>query len=195
MPLEKPRLILASASPRRIELLSQIAIAPDHVVPADIDEIPASAETPRDLCARLARAKAEFVAADYPDDFVLAADTIVALGRRILGKPRDAQEAAAFLNFMSGRAHRVYTGVGLVSPGGKTTMRIVETRLKMKRLSPQDIQTYIQTNEWKGKAGAYGIQGYASAFITHINGSYTNVVGLPLYETRNLLIGAGYQNG
>ncbi len=187
---ERPRLVLASASPRRRALLAQIGVVPDAVVPAEIDETPAKAELPRRYAQRLAREKAEAVAAREPG-LVLAADTVVAVGRRILGKPLDAAEAVRFLLLLSGRRHRVTTAVGLAGLGA-VRVRTVETRVKLKRLSDTELSAYIRSGEWEGKAGGYAIQGIAAAFVPEIHGSYTNVVGLPLTETANLLLGAGY---
>ncbi|MDT8345854.1 MAG: nucleoside triphosphate pyrophosphatase [Thermohalobaculum sp.] len=188
----RPMLILGSGSPRRRELLARIGVVPDAIRAAGIDETPGKAELPRPHALRLAREKAAAVAADAPAGaFVLTADTVVALGRRILGKPRDAAEAAEFLLMLSGRAHRVTTAVCLVA-GDRLACRAVETRVKMKRLSDTEISAYLRSGEWQGKAGGYAIQGIAAAFIPEIIGSYTNVVGLPLTETMNLLTGAGY---
>jgi len=178
------RLVLASASPRRLALLAQIGITPDAVIAADIDETPLTKETPRALALRLARAKAEAV--NEADAVVLAADTVVAVGRRLLGKAADADEARAFLQLMSGRNHKVLTGVA-VKAGGATRTRVVETRVSFKVLSKSEIEAYLASNEWQGKAGAYGIQGRAERFVTGIVGSYSNIVGLPLFETANLL--------
>ena len=193
--LETPILILASASPRRSELLTQIGITPDKIIPADIDESLVAGELPRPYAQRMAIEKAQAISGAHKGAYILAADTIVAVGRRILPKPENAAQAETFLSLMSGRAHRVYTGVCLVSPNGDVISRVVETRLKMKRLSRVELKAYIASDEWQGKAGAYGIQGLAGAFISNINGSYTNVVGLPVYETRNMLVGAGYKYG
>jgi len=187
-----PKLILASASPRRLDLLAQIDVVPDAVVPADINEDVIDGEQPRDHALRLAQEKAAKIAGENPDAIVLAADTVVGVGRRILPKTETEDETRYCLNLMSGRGHRVFTGVAVIDTEGELRTRAVETRLKMKRLSDQELTAYIASDEWKGKAGGYGIQGYAGAFITNIIGSYSNVVGLPLFETRNLLIGAGY---
>ena len=184
------RLVLGSGSPRRRELLAQIGVVPDVIRPADIDETPYKNELPRPYAARLAVEKAQAVQAGA-DELVLAADTVVAVGRRILGKPADAAEAAKFLLLLSGRRHRVITGVAL-RLGDKIWSRQVETTVKFKRLSDMEISAYLRSGEWEGKAGGYAIQGIGGAFIPAINGSYTNVVGLPLTETANLLIGAGY---
>ncbi len=186
------RLVLASASPRRLELLRSIGIVPDEVAPAELDETPLKDETPRLLAVRLAEAKAAAVAADRPDAFVLGADTVVAVGTRLLPKAETEEEARFCLELLSGRAHRVYTGLCLVTPSGKVRERLVETRVRFKRLSREEIETYLACGEWQGKAGGYAIQGRAGAFIVAIQGSYTNVVGLPLYETMTLVMGEGY---
>lgn len=183
-----PRLILGSASPRRCDLLAQIGVTADEVRPADIDETPLKAEIPRLYAQRLASEKA---AAIISDDLVLTADTVVALGRRILGKPEDEAQAAEYLFKLSGRRHRVITAVAL-RRGEQMWRRCVETQVKFKRLSDEDISAYLRSGEWRGKAGGYAIQGIGAAFIPSINGSYTNVVGLPLTETAGLLRGAGY---
>lgn len=187
----QPPLILASASPRRKDLLAQIGIVPDKIAPTDIDETRKKGELPRALALRLASEKAQ---ASKEAGFVLAADTVVGVGRRILEKPGDAKEAERFLRLMSGRAHSVYTGVAVKAPDGKLNARVVQTRVKLKRLSDAEIAGYIASDEWRGKAGGYGIQGRAAAFITHLSGSYSNVVGLPLYETSTLLTGMGWTN-
>ena len=184
------RLILASASPRRLALLAQIGIAPDAVAPADVDEGPRPRELPRLLALRLACAKALAAEAD-PGDLVLAADTVVAVGRRILGKPADAAEAAGFLRLLSGRRHRVMTAIAL-RRDAILRHRVVETAVRFKRLSEPEIAAYLASGEWHGKAGGYAIQGRAGAFVPWIGGSYSAVVGLPLTETRNLLEGFGY---
>lgn len=188
------RLILASASPRRLDLLAQVGVCPDAVVPADIDETRERDESPRALAARLARAKAEAVAArpEHADDFVLAADTVVAMGQRILEKPADAAEAKRFLDMLSGRRHRVIGGICLVSPGGRVAARTVVTQVRFKRLTADEIAAYVDSGEWQGKAGGYAIQGLAGAFVPSINGSYANVVGLALTETVALLRGLGW---
>lgn len=190
--MSRPQLVLASSSPRRVELLAQIGIAPDLIDPADIDETPLKAEQPRLLAQRLARTKAAVVAERHPDAFVLAADTVVAQGRRLLEKAADEGEAARFLERLSGRGHRVYTGVALAH-GGQVRCRVVETRVTLKTLSPSEIAAYVASGEWRGKAGAYGIQGRAGAFVQRIVGSHPAVMGLPLYETANLLAGAGWR--
>jgi septum formation protein len=184
-----PRLILGSASPRRLELLAHIGVVPDAVLPPDIDEEPRPRELPRPYCVRLARAKAAAVVAG-PDDVVLCADTTVAVGRRILGKPRDAGEAAAFLTLMGGRRHEVITAVA-VRRGTQTWSRDVVSAVRMKRLSDAELNGYLDSGEWRGKAGGYGIQGLAGAFIPWISGSFSAIVGLPLAETAALLAAAG----
>jgi septum formation protein len=177
--------ILGSGSPRRLELLAQIGIVPDAVRAPDIDETPMKAELPRPYCARMARDKAAVVPADA-GDIVLCADTTVAVGRRILGKPEDAAEAEKFLRLMSGRRHKVITAVA-VKCGDKLWQRDVQSTVKMKSLSDAEIVAYLATGDWQGKAGGYGIQGPAGALIPWISGSFTSIVGLPLAETANLL--------
>lgn len=186
------KLILASASPRRIELLAQVGISSDAVVPADIDETPRRRERPRLLAERLAAEKARAVAKRYPDDFILAADTVVSLGIRVLEKPVDGQEAARFLKQLSGRRHRVIGGFAVITPDAKEVVRSVVTQVRFKRLTDQEIKTYIDGDEWQGKAGGYAIQGAAAAFIPWIGGSYSNVVGLPLAEVMATLNGLGW---
>ena len=190
--MARPELVLASASPRRIELLALIGITPDRIDPADIDETPQKDETPPRLAARLARSKALTTAARAPDAVVLAADTVVAVGRRLLEKPADAAEAEKFLRLLSGRNHRVFTGVA-VATGDKVTHRVVETRVAFKRLSEAEIADYVAGGDWRGKAGGYGIQGPAAAFVLKIVGSHPAVMGLPLPESVNLLAGAGWR--
>ena len=182
--------ILGSGSPRRLELLGQIGVLPDAVRPPDIGEDPLEAEQPRPYCNRITREKLGAVVAEH-DDIVLCADTTVAVGRRILGKPADADEAAAFIKLLSGRRHRVITSVG-VKRGDKIWQRDVVSTVKMKLVSKPELDAYIATGDWKGKAGGYGIQGPAGAFIPWISGSFTGIVGLPLSETAGLLKGAGY---
>lgn len=190
MPGSAP-LILASASPRRLELLAQIGIVPDRVSPTDIDETRRKDESPRELALRLAREKA--AACPGEGAYVLAADTVVALGQRNLEKAADEAEAAAFLRLLSGRAHQCITGVAVRAPDGRIASRAVLARVKMKRLTQAEIAAYVAGGDWRGKAGGYGIQGAAGAFVTSINGSYTAIVGLPLYETKSLLEGLGYR--
>jgi septum formation protein len=187
-----PSLVLASASPRRLDLLKQVGLTPSEILPADIDEAVRPRELPRALAARLADGKADAVARLRPDAFVLGADTVVAVGRRVLGKATDAKEATKFLNLLSGRSHRVMSGVCVVAPGGRASHRVVVTSVAFKRLSDSEIEDYIAGREWQGKAGAYAIQGMAARFVRAINGSYTNIVGLPLFETVQMLAGLGY---
>jgi septum formation protein len=188
-----PILVLASASPRRLELLRQIGIVPDRVDPADIDETPGRDELPPAHVVRLAEAKARIVQPRHPGAFILAADTVVACGRRILPKAEDEATARACLTLLSGRRHRVYGGVALMTPSGETAIRRVVTQVAFKRLSKTELDAYLATGEWHGKAGGYAIQGCAAAFIPWIAGSYSNVVGLPLSETAQLLAGRGYR--
>ncbi|WP_092896688.1 nucleoside triphosphate pyrophosphatase [Rhodobacter sp. 24-YEA-8] len=184
------RLILGSASPRRKELLAQMGITPDLILPPDIDEDPRKGELPRPYAARLAREKALAVEAG-PDDIVLCADTTVALGRRILGKPADAVEAASFLALLGGRRHEVITAIAL-RKGARIWARESVSAVKMKRLSDDEMNAYLASGDWQGKAGGYGIQGPAGAFIPWISGSYSGIMGLPVAETAQLLTAAGY---
>jgi septum formation protein len=184
-------LILASASDRRYQLLNQIGCAPDLVIPADVNEARLIGESPRELVTRLAFLKGEKIFRDHKEAVIVAADTTVALGRRVVGKPRDAAEAEAFLTMLSGRNHRVYTSI-YIRYGRSNRQRCIQTRVKFKKLTTLEISNYLDSGEWEGKAGGYAIQGKASAFIISIVGSYTNVVGLPLYETYTMLSGVGY---
>ena len=194
----RPRLVLASGSPRRLALLAQIGIAPDAVIPADIEETPRRNESPRALAQRLSAEKAAIAAAiaekrpDLGPSLTLAADTVVCVGRRILPKCEILDEADDCLNLLSGRAHRVYTGLTLATPGGGKRERLVETRVRFKRLSRGEIAAYLASGEWRGKAGGYAIQGLAGAFVLRLIGSYPSVVGLPLAETAALLAAEGY---
>jgi len=188
--IHRPRLVLGSGSPRRLELLAVLGITPDAVRAPDIDEDPARGELPRPYCARIAAEKVAAVEAEA-DDIVLCADTTVALGRRILGKPADAAEAEAFLKSLSGRRPRVYTAVA-VRRGDRLWERVVESRVRMKQLSKPEIDGYLATGDWQGKAGGYSIQGPAGAFIPWISGSHSAIVGLPLAETASLLTAAGW---
>lgn len=185
---------LASASPRRRALLETVGLAPHRVRPAEIDETPLPGERPRALALRLAVAKAAAVKNEEAGDgsWILAADTVVACGRRLLGKPADEAQAGVFLRLLSGRRHRVWTGVAAVAPDGRAASRAVATQVRFKRLSPGEIAAYLASREWEGKAGGYAIQGRAGGFVVSVNGSCSNVVGLPLYETRMLLGGLGY---
>jgi septum formation protein len=188
-----PLLVLASASPRRLDLLRQIGLEPDRVDPADIDEIPRLGELPPAHAIRLAEEKARAVMPRHPGAYILAADTVVACGRRILPKPLDAASARACLKMLSGRRHRVYGGIALASPDERLTLRRVDSHVAFKRLSDAEIAAYLCSGEWRGKAGGYAIQGRAAALIRWVSGSYSNVVGLPLFETFQLLIGRGYR--
>jgi septum formation protein len=194
----KPKLVLASASPRRVTLLAQIGVEPDALRPSSVDETPNKGEMPRALVTRLARAKAEDARdsiandKDIADAYVLAADTAVAVGRRVLIKPRFMEEAVAGLQLLSGRAHRVLTALCLITPDDRLRIKIVDTRVRFKRLSKDEMEAYIASREWRGKAGGYAIQGLAGCFVQKIVGSYTNVVGLPLTEVVNMLVGEGF---
>jgi len=194
----RPRLVLASASPRRLGLLEQVGIIPDALRPVTIDETPTRGEVPRHLVQRLARAKAEaakpLVRAepDYVKCFILAADTTVAVGRRMLGKPEEGDRAIDTLERLRGRNHRVYSAICLITPDDRKRERVVETRIRFRNFSDAEIRDYIASGEWKGKAGAYAIQGIAGGFVVKLVGSYTNVVGLPLTEVVTLLQGEGY---
>jgi septum formation protein len=187
----RPPLILASASPRRIELLAQIGIAPDRIEAADLDESPRKGELPALHAKRLAEAKAGAVAARHPGAFVLGADTVVALGRRILPKALDAATARRCLEQLSGRRHRVLGGIALIAPDGRARVKLVASVVAFQRLTPAEIDAYLAGGEWQDKAGGYAIQGRAAAFIRFLSGSYSNVVGLALHETDKLLRGAG----
>lgn len=191
----RPRLVLASASPRRRDLVRRIGLVPDLVDPADIEEIPKPGEHPAHTAQRLACAKAQAVARRHADALVLAADTVVACGRRILTKAASERDARTCLERLSGRSHKVHTCVVLAVPGAGLRERLVTTRVSFKRLSTREIDGYVASGEWAGKAGGYAIQGRAAAFVRTINGSYSNVVGLPLFETVALLEGNGYLVG
>ncbi|HEX5264473.1 MAG TPA: Maf family nucleotide pyrophosphatase [Phenylobacterium sp.] len=193
MPQPPQRLVLASASPRRLDLLRQIGFEPDLVEAAEVDESPLNDETSRRLALRLAGEKAAGVAARHAESYVLAADTVVALGRRVLPKAESAAEVADCLRLLSGRAHRVLTGLALIAPGGRSAQRLVESRVHFKRLTATDVADYLSSGEGEGKAGGYAVQGRAGAFVTALQGSYSAVVGLPLYEAVNLLTGLGYR--
>ncbi|RYH12721.1 MAG: Maf-like protein [Alphaproteobacteria bacterium] len=195
----KQRLILASGSPRRLDLLAQAGITPDKLMPMDLDETPRRAEHPRSLARRLAQDKAEAafqaVRTDpaWAGSYILAADTVVAVGRRILGKPEYLEEASSALHLLSGRSHWVYTGICVITPQSTTRIKVIETKVRFKRLSGIELKSYLASGEWRGKAGGYGIQGFAGTFIQKLSGSYTAVVGLPLFETVQLLTGEGYE--
>ena len=188
-----PPLVLASASPRRLELLRQIGIVPDRVDPAEIDETPRRDELPPTHALRLAEEKLRAVMPRHPGAFILAADTVVACGRRILPKPVDEPSARRCLGLLSGRRHRVHSGIALATPDGRLALRRVDSQIGFKRLSREEVAAYLASGEWRGKAGGYAIQGRAAALIRFISGSYSNVVGLPLFETAQLLAGHGYR--
>lgn len=190
--LSRPALVLASASPRRLALLAQIGIVPDIIDPPALDETPHRRELPRPYAVRLAGEKAAVIAARHPDALVLAADTVVARGRRILGKPENEDEARACLALLSGARHKVYTAVALIGPGGRHSSALSITTVSLKRLSAAECDTYLGSGEWRGKAGGYGIQGLAAAYVDWLSGSYSGVVGLPLAETARLLAPWGY---
>lgn len=187
------KLILASASPRRLDLLRQVGLIPDDVIPAQVDETPGRRELPAGLALRLAESKARAIAETHPGDWVLGADTVVGCGRRILPKPEDEAEARKCLKLLSGRRHRVYGGVCVIDSQGRMRSRRVMTAVTLKRLTAGETDSYIASEEWRDKAGGYAIQGLAGAFVTAVNGSYFNVVGLPLYETLTLLDGMGFK--
>jgi septum formation protein len=193
MAAPRPQLILASASPRRLDLLRQIGLEPDLIDPADIDEQPLADETPRRLAIRLACAKAAAGAARAGGAYVIGADTVVCAGRRVLPKAESEEEARSCLSLLSGRAHRVLTGVCVAAPDGRTAFRLSESRVHFKRLSCAEVDAYLASDEWRGKAGGYAIQGRAGGFVSALQGSYSGVVGLPLYETRCLLDGLGFR--
>ena len=194
----RPKLVLASGSPRRLGLLNQAGIEPDSLQPAEIDEIPVKGELPRALANRLAREKAQVALASIRIDeelrgsYIIAADTVVAVGRRVMPKADMLEDAAACLRLLSGRNHRVYTGICLVTPKESFRQRLVETRVRFKRLSNEDLEGYLASGEWRGKAGGYAIQGLAGCFVQKLVGSYTNVVGLPLTEAVGMLLAEGF---
>lgn len=186
-----PKILLASASSRRLDLLRQINAVPDKVLPTDIDETPLPSEKPKDLVKRLSQQKAEAASNQNPDFFVLAADTVVACGQKILDKPENEEQAKKYLKKLSGRRHRVYGGITMITPEKRVFTRSCVTLVQFKPLSDGDIKTYIESGEWEGKAGGYAIQGLAGAFIKHLSGSYSNVVGLSLYDTMKILESSG----
>src|SRR2546430_11713943 len=198
MMIGRPNLVLAPGSPRRLALLNQAGIEPDSLQPAEVDEIPIKGELPRALANRLAASKAQAALAsvriseELRGSYILAADTVVAVGRRVMPKAEMLEDAAACLRLLSGRNHRVYTGICLVTPKEAFRQRLVETRVRFKRLSNEDLEAYLASGEWRGKAGGYAVQGLAGTFVVKMVGSYTNVVRLPLYESLSLLAGQGY---
>jgi len=187
------KLILASASPRRVELLAQIGVVPDAVIPADINETLRKGELPKAFALRLAQEKAEKIAAKNPGAIILAADCVVAAGRRVLDKPIDDKDAERIVRVLSGRRHKVYGGICVIDAGGKIRTRLCETNVSFRRLSDDDIATFIASREWEGKAGGYAVQGLAATFVKFISGSHSNIVGLSLYDTAAMLSAAGYK--
>ncbi|MCI5060549.1 MAG: Maf family protein [Alphaproteobacteria bacterium] len=186
-------LILASASPRRIELLKQVGITPDQIIPANIDETPLKGEKPPHLALRLSKEKAGHIAASHAKSYILAADTVVACGQQLLDKPDDEEQAREYLTKLSGRRHQVYGGITLIDRAGRISQKKVKTLVQFKSLTAKEISHYIESREWEGKAGGYGIQGHAEGFIKFLSGSYSNVVGLSLYDTLALLRSGGYR--
>ena len=191
--MTKIKLILASSSPQRKKLLETIGISPDEIVPANIDETPLKREKPKDFAIRMAREKAFSVAKENLNNFILSGDTIVATGRRIIGKPSSKDEAKQFLKLLSGRRHRVLSAFTLIKPDYSEITKVVVSRVKFSRLSDKELNEYLDTNEWQGKAGGYAIQGRASAFVPWISGSYTGVMGFPMNEIKNLLKSSGWK--
>ncbi len=189
----KNKLILASSSPRRVDLLAQIGIVPNHIIPADIDETILKGENPRDLCVRLAQEKASKIAATHPGFIILGADTVVACGQRLMDKPKDEADARRILSLLSGRRHKVYGGLCVIDEKGKSRTRVCETTVSFHRLSVGDIDAYIKTNDWEGKAGGYAIQGLAATYAKFISGSHSNIIGLSLYDVAAMLKTAGYR--
>jgi len=187
-------LVLASSSPRRLELLGRLGVTPDRIISPDIDETPRKGELPRDYVLRMAQEKAVAVERAN-DEMLLAGDTTVAVGRRILGQATDAAQQRQFLQLVSGRRHHVISAVCVITADGTTRTKLSDSIVKFKRFEPREIEAYIATGEGQGKAGGYAIQGQAEAFVTWMSGSYSGIMGLPLYETRNLLISAGYPLG
>lgn len=189
-----PQILLASASPRRLELLRQINITPDKVAPAEIDETPLKQEKPHKLAQRLSLEKAQAVRGDYPEHYILAADTVVSCGQKILDKALSASQAETYLKKLSGRRHHVHGGITLITPEGREFTRHCVTKVQFKPLSANEIAAYIDSGEWEGKAGGYAIQGYAGSFVKYMAGSYSNVVGLSLYDTMKILQSAGFKH-
>ncbi len=184
--------ILASASPRRVQLLKQIGLKSEEIIPADIDETSTKSEDPKNLAKRLAKLKAQAIAKTNPNKFIIAADTVVARGRRTLPKAETENDARKCLNLLSGQKHHVYGGICVITDTGKIITRLCNTTVKFKRLSQEEVETYIKSNEWQGKAGGYAIQGLAASYITNISGSYSNVVGLSLHDVSQILKGNGF---
>jgi septum formation protein len=192
MKTPSPRLVLGSASPRRADLLAQIGLIPDIVQPADIDETPRPNEKPDIYCTRVAREKNAVLATKFPDDFIITADTTVAVGRRILGKPDNRDDAKRMINLLSGRAHNIHTALVIHAPGGKTATRLSSSRVKVKRLTEAEIEAFLDTSDWVDAAGAYKLQKSFARFIIHVSGSPSGIIGLPLFETAQLLAGLGF---
>ncbi len=188
-----PPFILASASPRRVDLLAQVGITPDEIIPADIDETQLKGEHPRALAVRLALGKAQKIAEAHPQSIILGADCVVACGTRVMDKPSGPDDARKILKTLSGRRHRVYGGLCVIAPDKKTRTHLCETIVSFRRLSEAEIDAYIQSMEWEGKAGAYGIQGLAGTYVRFLSGSYTNVIGLSIYDAVRMLDSAGYK--
>ena len=191
--MKTSKLILASSSPQRLSLLKTIGIEPDKVVPANIEEIPNKKEKPKDFVIRMSKEKAFDVAKEYSNSFILSGDTIVAAGRRIIGKPSDRKEAKEILCLLSGRRHRVLSAFTLIKPDLKEITKLVTSKVKISRLSENDLNEYLDTEEWRGKAGGYAIQSKASSFVPWISGSYTGVIGFPINEVKNVLISSGWK--
>jgi septum formation protein len=190
----KSTLVLASQSPARLQLLNNIGLEPDVIAPADIDETPFKNEDPKEHVVRLAIGKATKIFETHKDAYIIAADSVACRGRTIIGKPKDRADAKSILQSLSGRRHKLYTGLCIIAPDGTTRSKRVLTTVKFKRFNDAELEEYLDTNEWQGKCGAYGIQKDPGAFVHSINGSYSNVVGLPLVETKNLLFGLGFKN-
>ena len=191
--MKTSKLILASSSPQRLSLLKTIGIKPDKVVPANIKEIPYEKEKPKDFVIRMSKEKAFDVAKENSNSFILSGDTIVAAGRRIIGKPSDRNEAKEILSLLSGRRHRVLSAFTLIKPDLKEITKLVTSKVKFSRLSENDLNEYLDTEEWRGKAGGYAIQSKASSFVPWISGSYTGVMGFPINEVKNVLISSGWK--
>lgn len=193
--MNKSKLVLASASPRRLELLNNMGFVPNEIIPADIDETPKKHEKPNLYVKRMAIEKAQKVASGLDSSaYILAADSIACVGTRILGKPKNRDEARDMILLMKGRRHRVYTGVCVIPPDGTLRHRVVLTHVKFKNASKPEIEEYLDTENWKGRAGAYGLQEDMGGFVISITGSYSNVIGLPMFETKNLLVGSGFKS-
>ena len=191
--MTKQKLILASSSPRRLQILNNLGFAPDEVIAADIDETPRKGEKPEAYCKRIAIEKAEKIASEHSGSFIVAGDTIAAVGTRILGKANNAAEAKGILQLMSGRRHKVYSAVTVISDKGEMRSRMTVNAVKFKRMTDEEIDAYVATNHWQGKAGAYGLQEDPGGFVISINGSFSGIIGLPAYETKSLLVGLGFK--